>query len=584
MTSDVLNFFVYNPKSERTYKIGAKSKDLPKLKISKIKRDLSKALKNVSIDDFEISYNSVILESHVTASQLNFTDGTRLVLEFKERVDGSNVQDTETTSYTGVQSSKKLLVNSKEQVRIGSREQFELGVLAHIFKIKDRELTDLKNKTAEVVPIEHDHTLAKQYEFLCKENDHLINVINDFDQKKRSLSDENRALKVIMDKHHRNKGLTPLQYSQYYEQSLKQISDMEKELSRLVRANKQIGLQLSEEQTKSLRIHQNLIEIKHGGCAVRVLPRISVIDTNNNTSCLRYNGNGSDGRLSYENEFNEVRSYRFSSIIPNSLSQRDMYVKEFEESIKLLFNGFNCNVFTCGQNNIGRSAILFGDEMNQSGVCTRSLETVFNLIEQYHVRMLMKISCIELFDNQVFDLFDNSQIKHLKKSGPNGFFVSGLKKIVVYSFTDVLEKIRPIMVHRTKRTSENSNRCALSHIVLCIELKNLSSLQKSKLSFVDLACTDFENVIHHSDNYDERIADNLQQDFNALLELFDFVQNSETVSSPFKSSILNRVLYNCFQNSKKIKTLFCAALSSRQKDSKHTFRTLKLINNLVKHQ
>eukprot|EP00792_Barthelona_sp_PAP020_P000081 TRINITY_DN1009_c0_g1_i1.p1 TRINITY_DN1009_c0_g1~~TRINITY_DN1009_c0_g1_i1.p1 ORF type:complete len:716 (+),score=193.76 TRINITY_DN1009_c0_g1_i1:50-2197(+) len=91
MSNQILNFRVYNPRSNHTYKIGTKIEDLPKLKISKIKRDLSKAIKGVTVDEFDLMLGSRTLSPELTGSQINLKNGARFSIKFKRKT----LEDTE---------------------------------------------------------------------------------------------------------------------------------------------------------------------------------------------------------------------------------------------------------------------------------------------------------------------------------------------------------------------------------------------------------------------------------------------------------------------------------------------------------
>jgi hypothetical protein len=277
-----------------------------------------------------------------------------------------------------------------------------------------------------------------------------------------------------------------------------------------------------------------------------------------------------------------IRKFMFDTILPSTARQDVTYEKCVGPLVDNVLQGFNAGVFAYGQGNSGKTHTIFGRDCemvgDQSGLIPRSLEHIFNVIEQrkFFTRFELFISFYEIYDDVIGDLgalylleqqmqptdfkdYMNSLQKNHKKKSKNAsipveypmrtldtptneegkIYANNLSDIPVNSKSQVLKVIESGLRGRSfiESASKYSNRCH-TVVTLTVAQKPRSSTAfaiddvntiTGRIHFVDLASSEFRFV-----------SKSVEETFTAIGSVMESLQQGEARS--FSESLLTSLL------------------------------------------
>lgn len=113
---------------------------------------------------------------------------------------------------------------------------------------------------------------------------------------------------------------------------------------------------------------------------------------------------------------------KFNNIVPPLAGQKEVFVL-VEDSIREFLSGINVTLFAYGQTGAGKTYSVIGNyspnestenlfnflSSKERGVLSRSLELIMKFAESYDKGYLrMSISFFEIYNEKIFDLFNNT--------------------------------------------------------------------------------------------------------------------------------------------------------------------------------
>lgn len=177
-----------------------------------------------------------------------------------------------------------------------------------------------------------------------------------------------------------------------------------------------------------------------------------------------------------------------------------MFNKTVLPLLPSILEGYNATCFAYGMTGSGKTHTMLGDIYNVStgekGLCYLTVEMIFELMSQKRdKKFAIKISYLEIYNEQVFDLLDKRSSQLMIVEDPvRGVFVPDLKEIEVSQPTELVGLIIEGNSRRTMASTSANQFSSRSHAILQISIQTSgSSIEMmdqvfySKLSLIDLA-------------------------------------------------------------------------------------------------
>jgi len=224
----------------------------------------------------------------------------------------------------------------------------------------------------------------------------------------------------------------------------------------------------------------------------------------------------------------------------------------------------------------------------EAGIISRSIQHIFDSLERSHAEYSIRVSHLELYNEELFDLLtpdDSVQLKLFEDpSNPlGGVTVHNLEEVVVYNpkdIYDVLEK--SFQQRRTAETKVNKNS-SRSHCIFSITIHIKEStpegeelLKTGKLNLVDLAGS--ENIGRSGTSAKTRKTEAGMIN-KSLLTLGRVITalTEGSIHIPYRESKLTRLLQESLGG--KTKTCIIATISPASGNLEETLSTLDYGNS-----
>jgi kinesin family protein 11 len=254
-----------------------------------------------------------------------------------------------------------------------------------------------------------------------------------------------------------------------------------------------------------------------------------------------------------------------------------------------VLNGFNCTIFAYGQTGTGKTYTMTGDisdilpPPDAAGIIPRVLYALFSRLEADETESSVKCSFIELYNEELRDLFSTDDSVKLKifednsKKGHSTTLVQGMEECHLKTAAHGIELLREGSHKRQVAATKCNDLSSRGHTVFTIMVytKRMSEdgqeyLSAGKLNLVDLAGS--ENI-QRSGAENKRAAEaglinksllTLGRVINALVERSPHI--------PYRESKLTRLLQDSLGG--RTKTCIIATLSPAKSNLEETISTL----------
>ncbi|XP_076917746.1 kinesin-like protein KIN-5D [Bidens hawaiensis] len=206
------------------------------------------------------------------------------------------------------------------------------------------------------------------------------------------------------------------------------------------------------------------------------------------------------------------KTFCFDKVFGPGSKQKDLYDQVVSPIVKEALEGYNWTIFAYGQTGTGKTYTMEGEggklkngEFHEDvGVIPRAVEQLFNTLEFQNADYSMKVTYIELYNEEITDLLapDEKTKKpiSLMEDGKGAVFMRGLEEELVSSADEIYQILQK--GSSRKHTAETlintqSNR-SHSLFTITIQIKENSSdgveiIKCGKLHLVDLAGS--ENIL-----------------------------------------------------------------------------------------
>ena len=264
----------------------------------------------------------------------------------------------------------------------------------------------------------------------------------------------------------------------------------------------------------------------------------------------------SDPDLLYDYTGRRERGYIFDNIFNESSNNEQVFNTTVLPLLSRILEGYNTTCFAYGMTGSGKTHTMLGDIYNVStgekGLCYLTVEKLFELMShQSDKQFMIRISYLEIYNEQVIDLLDDKQTQLMIVEDPvRGVFVPELKEIKVSHPTELLDLIVDGNSRRTMASTSANQFSSRSHAILQISIQTSGSsldmidqVYYSKLSLIDLAGS--ERAASTS-NRGQRMVEgaNINKSLLALGNCINILSDKNKTGSfvPYRDSKLTRLL------------------------------------------
>lgn len=259
-------------------------------------------------------------------------------------------------------------------------------------------------------------------------------------------------------------------------------------------------------------------------------------------------------------------SYLFDRVFSADASQLEVF-EEIKPYIQSGLDGDHVCIFTYGQTGSGKTYTLEGPHFTgnievNTGVVPRAAVYLFHEIErQTHTGMsyTVQISCLEIYNDALYDLFTDSEEKLSIKTIHNRVQIDPLHWEIVTNSSDLLLKIASAVQSRVTRDTHLNTASSRSHCLYQLSITGVNSATgnsvSGRINIIDLAGSERANIDTYAGKSAREVAD-----MRAVLSEARFINTSlsclrRVVSSlivnksrgsgllpPFRESKLTRIL------------------------------------------
>ncbi|KIJ69381.1 hypothetical protein HYDPIDRAFT_145382 [Hydnomerulius pinastri MD-312] len=301
-----------------------------------------------------------------------------------------------------------------------------------------------------------------------------------------------------------------------------------------------------------------------------------------------------------------TRTYPFDLVFGPEADQALIYHDVVSPMLDEVLMGYNCTLFAYGQTGTGKTYTMQGDltptpmgnPSAQAGMIPRVLFRLFHQLETSAADYSVKISFVELYNEELRDLLANElsapagSTQPMGKGGPSdnqgglkifddaskkGVFIQGLEEMPVKDAADALALLTKGSHRRQIAATKFNDHSSRSHSVFSITVhtKETSTmgddlLKVGKLNLVDLAGS--ENIGRSgAENKRAREAGMINQSLLTLGRVINaLVDRSSHV--PYRESKLTRLLQDSLGG--RTKTCIIATISPARSNMEETLSTL----------
>ncbi|KAI7859458.1 P-loop containing nucleoside triphosphate hydrolase protein, partial [Circinella umbellata] len=279
--------------------------------------------------------------------------------------------------------------------------------------------------------------------------------------------------------------------------------------------------------------------------------------------------------------------YSFDRVFGPESTQEEIYREVAQPILDEVLLGYNCTIFAYGQTGTGKTYTMEGElEERQgrltprAGIIPRAIYKLFETLDSEHAEYSVKVSLIELYNEELRDLLNNDDSRTLRifedQSG-SGVIVQGMEESIVSTAGEALAIMQEGSKNRSIAFTKCNEKSSRSHCIftLTVHIKEIipggeEVLKVGKLNLVDLAGS--ENINRSgAEHARAREAGMINQSLLTLGRVINhLVDHSQHV--PYRESKLTRLLKDSLGG--RTKTCLLATVSVAKMNQEEIISTL----------
>ncbi|KAM0742574.1 hypothetical protein ACQRIT_002751 [Beauveria bassiana] len=286
------------------------------------------------------------------------------------------------------------------------------------------------------------------------------------------------------------------------------------------------------------------------------------------------------------------KTYSFDRVFSSAADQEMIFDDTVRPILDEMLSGYNCTIFAYGQTGTGKTYTMSGDMTetlgmlsDEAGIIPRVLQQLFRKLELDETEHCVKVSFIELYNEELRDLLSVEETAKLKiyddasRKGHAGTMVQGMEEKHIKGPSEGIKVLQDGSLKRQVAATKCNDLSSRSHTVFTITayVKKVNEngtedlISAGKLNLVDLAGS--ENI-QRSGAENKRAAEaglinksllTLGRVINALVD--------RSAHIPYRESKLTRLLQDSLGG--RTKTCIIATLSPAKSNLEETISTLE---------
>ena len=214
--------------------------------------------------------------------------------------------------------------------------------------------------------------------------------------------------------------------------------------------------------------------------------------------------------------------------------------------VQSALDGYNVCIFAYGQTGSGKTYTMdgYGDQI---GIIPRTIDFLFDCFEQYKTlgwEYEIKVSCLEIYNEVLFDLLSNDakelEIKMVSAKSRLEIFVSNLTEVTVSNGNNLHKLMHMAKNNRATAATVGNERSSRSHAVTRIQLNGYHADKNEQsvgtINLIDLAGSESPKTSTRMDET-KKINKSLSELTNVIMAL---LQRQDHV--PYRNSKLTHLL------------------------------------------
>lgn len=347
------------------------------------------------------------------------------------------------------------------------------------------------------------------------------------------------------------------------QQAKQQMEFLQKRIENMKEENSSLKEILTQSENYRKLLHSQLQELRG---PIRVFCRVK---PSSNRSFINY-----PERKLQENNLRTISiekegaplNFTFDGVFTENSTQEQIF-HELVPFLQSAIDGEHVSVFSYGQTGSGKTYTLEGSDFNENaGILPRAAVWLFQQLEKTNCKAEIKLSCVEIYMEQVTDLlsptYDSLKLKECKGS----LEVEGISWHHAHNSEEILRLIRIASNGKMTRATHHNASSSRSHTIYQIKFDGKTSYgedMRGKLSVIDLAGSERANLESYSAKSQSEIetmkviqseAKHINTSLSCLrrviLALLNRRNSSNNTKPPYRESKLTRLLQDSLNNGK----------------------------------
>lgn len=276
-----------------------------------------------------------------------------------------------------------------------------------------------------------------------------------------------------------------------------------------------------------------------------------------------------------------ANGFTFTEVFDENAQQNDVFDAMLRPIVSDVLQGYNCTLFAYGSSGSGKTHTMIGDQRTESaGMVPRTIDEIFSRLNGLSVEHTVRISYLEVFNEELIDLFaatDNCVALKIYENAKGQVLVNGLSEIIARTAAEACDAL-----HRGQAKMKTGTKSLRSHSIITIMVyikekpkrrsidANVELLKFSKLSLVELAGSESA--------YKSGTDQSARHKVNQSLVSFNRVVQALIAKSPhipYRDSKMTRILQESLGGNSK--TSFIATIAPGDNATEETMNTLEYV-------
>lgn len=311
---------------------------------------------------------------------------------------------------------------------------------------------------------------------------------------------------------------------------------------------------------------------------LRVRPILTSERKHGDASCIEVVG---ESKKKVQVKVNPTRTdyYKCTRCFARDTSQAQLFYESGLTSlIDEAMKGNDVCVYSYGESRSGKTFTMFGTpkrvgaKEKQSGLILRSLRYIFTKLSENNIKVQLRVSSVEIKDEQVFDLFlpvEERTPLVLQEDELENTNILDLTKLRCSSYASASEILEEIIQNRCSRQETDSHCLTEIHISIPLQTEdnNVTYVPLGKISFADLMNS---ATLHGNQHSEEHAVDN---SLHVITHVIDGIEHEDNNDISVMDSVLSKLLSRCV--GVRGRSLLVACVCEAKLNVEETLRTLK---------